>query len=143
MLIKASGLNMSDVKKKNIFIKNNFFEILNAIEKNKKDPINNNLEKINEKRPSIETSMNAIMPHKCVLNVHCVNTLSWIVQENYIEKIKVILKDENWISVPYKKPGVTLSKEIKKIIGKRKFDVILLSNHGIVIGGDTPEKYMN
>ena len=140
MLIKASGVNMSDVKKKNIFIKTNHRKILNAIEKKEKDPIKNTWEKIIKNMTSIETSMHAIMPHKVVLHVHCVNTLSWIVQENYLEKIKVILKDENWISIPYKKPGVSLSKEIKNRIDRKKFDVILLSNHGIVIGADTPEK---
>ena len=99
---------------------------LNAIEKKKKDPIKNNWEKLNEKRPSIETSMHAIMPHKCVLHVHCVNTLSWIVQENYLEKIKVILKDENWISIPYKKPAEVIKmglpgreKELHNIIKER------------------------
>ena len=40
--------------------------------------------------------MHALMPHKCVLHVHCVNTLSWVVQENYQNKISFLLKGENW-----------------------------------------------
>ena len=90
--------------------------------------------------PSIETSMHALMPHKCVLHVHCVNTLSWVIQENYHKKISYLLKDENWSSIPYIKPGISLSKEIKNLLKKKKTDVILLSNHGIVVGSNTPEE---
>ena len=140
MLIKASGTKMSDVRKKNIFVKTNHVRILEAINRDEKDPIKNSWEKINEIRPSIETSMHAIMPHKCVLHVHCVNTLSWIIQENYINKINSLLKDENWRSIPYKKPGISLSIAIKNIIEKEKVDVIFLANHGMVVGADTPEK---
>ena len=140
MFIKASGTKMSDARKKNIFVKTNHEKILGAIHRKEKDPIKNSWEEINEIRPSIETSMHAIMPHKCVLHVHCVNTLSWIVQENYVDKINLILRNENWSSVPYKKPGISLSIEIKNIIEKEKVDVILLSNHGLVAGADNPEK---
>ncbi len=140
MFIKASGKKMSDARKKNIFVKTNHEKILGAIQRKEKDPIKNSWEESNQIRPSIETSMHAIMPHKCVLHVHCVNTLSWIVQENYVDKINLILRNENWSSVPYKKPGISLSREIKNIIEKKKVDVILLSNHGIVTGADNPEK---
>ncbi len=140
MLIKASGTKMSDVKKKNIFVKTNHGKIISALKRKEKDPIKNSWEDINKIRPSIETSMHAIMPHKCVLHVHCVNTLSWIVQENYINKIKIFLKDENWISVPYKKPGISLSRSIENELHKNKFDVIFLSNHGLVVGADSPQK---
>ncbi len=140
MYIKASGTKMSDVKKKNIFVKTNYKKILSAISNEDLDPVKNSWEEDNGIRPSIETSMHAIMPHKFVLHVHCVNTLSWIVQKNYPNKLNSILKGENWSSVPYRKPGICLSKEIKKVIDQNKSDIILLSNHGIVAGADTPEK---
>ena len=143
MYIKASGTKMSDVKKKNIFVKTNYRKILLAIRNKDIDPVKNSWDEDDGRIPSIETSMHAIMPHKFVLHVHCVNTLSWIVQKNYLNKINSILKDENWSSVPYRKPGICLSEEIKKVIDQNKSDVILLSNHGIVAGADTPEKVYN
>ena len=66
---------------KNIFVKTNCKKILSAINNEDPDPIKNSWEENDQIKPSIETSMHAIMPHKCVLHVHCVNTLSWIVQK--------------------------------------------------------------
>jgi len=140
MLIKASGMKMSDVKQKNIFVKTNHRRIANEIENDNYDPTKTYTTNNDCINPSIETSMHALMPHKYVLHVHCVNTLSWIVQENYLEKIACLLKGENWGSVPYKKPGVFLAKEIKKEIKERKLDIILLSNHGLLVGANTSEK---
>ncbi len=138
MYIKASGTKMSDVKKRNIFVKTDHIKIIKGIENEDKDLKKKYWVDNDSMRPSIETSMHALMPHKCVLHVHCVNTLSWVVQENYHHKISFLLKGQNWSSVPYIKPGISLSKEIKKIIDTKNSDIILLSNHGIVVGAETP-----
>ena len=114
MYIKASGEKMSDAKNKNIFVKTDHNIFLTSLDKNEPDPIKNSWEKSSLMRPSIETTMHALMPHKYVLHVHCVNTLSWVVQKNYKKKINTFLKGFNWKSVPYKKPGIDLSNEIKK-----------------------------
>ena len=137
MYIKASGERMSDAKNKNIFIKTDLNKILSSLKKNDPDPIKNSWEKSSLMRPSIETTMHALMPHKYVLHVHCVNTLSWVIQKNYKKNINFILKGINWKSVPYKKPGLNLSYEIKKIIRESIVDVILLDNHGIVAGAES------
>ena len=139
MYIKASGEKMSDAKNKNIFIKTDYNKILSSLKKNDPDPIKNSWDKTSSMRPSIETTMHALMPHKYVLHVHCVNTLSWVIQKNYQEKINDLLKGINWKSVPYKKPGLDLSNEIKKIIKESQVDVILLGNHGIVAGAESAE----
>ncbi len=140
MYIKASGEKMSDAKNKNIFIKTDHNKIISSLKKNDPDPIKNSWDKSSLMRPSIETSMHALMPHKYVLHVHCVNTISWVIQKNYHKKINIFLKGINWKSVPYKKPGLDLSNEIKKIIRKSATDVILLENHGIVAGAESAEK---
>ena len=140
MYIKASGTKMSDVKKRNIFVKTDHIKIIKGIENEDKDLKKKYWVDNDSIRPSIETSMHALMPHKCVLHVHCVNTLSWVVQENYQNKISFLLKGENWSSIPYIKPGISLSKEIKKIIDTKNSDIILLSNHGIVVGAETPSE---
>ena len=140
MYIKASGEKMSDAKNKNIFVKTDYKKILSYLEKNDPDPIQNCWDKSSLMRPSIETTMHALMPHKYVVHVHCVNTISWVIQKNYQKKINIILKGINWKSVPYKKPGLDLSNEIKKIIRESVVDVILLDNHGIVAGAESAEK---
>ncbi len=140
MYIKASGQKMSDAKNKNIFVKTDHNKIISSIKKNEPDPIKNSWDNNSPLRPSIETTMHALMPHKYVLHVHCVNTLSWVIQENYQEKINIFLKGINWKSVPYKKPGIDLSNQIKKIIREPIVDVILLGNHGIVAGAESAER---
>ena len=139
MFIKASGEKMSDAKNKNIFIKTDHYKILSSIKENNPDPIKNSWDQNSPMRPSIESTMHALMPHKYVLHVHCVNTLSWVIQKNYQEKINIFLKGINWKAVPYKKPGIVLSNEIKKIISDSYVDVIFLGNHGIVAGAESPE----
>ncbi len=139
MYIKASGEKMSDAKNKNIFIKTDLIKILSSLESSDPDPIKNSWEKSSLMRPSIESTMHALMPHKYVLHVHCVNTLSWVIQKNYKKKLNIFLKGINWKSVPYKKPGLNLSIEIKKIIKESNVDVILLENHGIVVGAESAE----
>ena len=116
MLIKASGTKMSDVKKKNIFVKTNHGKIISALKRKEKDPIKNSWEDINKIRPSIETSMHAIMPHKCVLHVHCINSLSWLVRSEFEDDLKYLLPDIKWATVPYIKPGYELTKALKKAI---------------------------
>ena len=139
MYIKASGKKMSEAKIKNIFVKTDHNKILSSLKKNEQDPIKNSWEKSSLMSPSIETTMHALMPHKYVLHVHCVNTLSWVIQKDFQKKINILLKGINWKSVPYKKPGINLSNEIKKVISESNVDVILLGNHGIVAGAESPE----
>lgn len=137
LLIKASGTKMADVKKKNIFIEVNLDKIISAINRNESDPIKDSYENDSNKRPSIETTMHALMPHKYVLHVHCVNALSFIVQKNFNKRLSDSLKNINWISVPYIKPGIDLSYSLKEPLKTKKPDVIFLSNHGVIAGAET------
>ena len=140
LFIKASGENLIDSNKKNIFIKTNLKKIRIAIENNSKDPLKGTWNENLKSRPSIETTLHALMPHKCVLHVHCVNTLSWVIQNNFENKIYKYLKGINWESIPYKKPGYELSKELKKVFLNKSPDVIFLSNHGFVAGANSPNQ---
>lgn len=140
LYIKASGSKMSEAKTKNIFVKVNLNTIISSIENNDCDPIKNSWEGDTLMRPSIETSLHALMPHSYVIHVHCVNTLSWVVQKNYQDKIKHYLRNINWISVPYVKPGIDLARALKHRIKNSNADVVFLSNHGLIAGSDSPEK---
>ena len=140
LYIKASGTKMSEVRFKNIFVKVNINEIISEIENKSYDPIKNNCKDDQFLKPSIETSLHALMPHPYVIHVHCVNTLSWVVQKNYQDKIANALGNINWITVPYVKPGIDLARAIKDRLNESHADVILLTNHGLIAGADSPEK---
>ena len=143
LLIKASGTKMADVKKKNIFVEVNLNKIISAMNENDVDPIKNSYKNVENIKPSIETAMHAIMPHKYVLHVHCVNTLSFIVQKNFEKKLSQLIKNFNWTSIPYIKPGVDLANALREKIKNEKPDVIFLSNHGLIAGAETAMDVFN
>ena len=95
--IKASGHWLSDAEKKNIFVPLNLKSIIENID----DPdsvfesiINDGLE--NNLKPSIETTLHALMPHKYVLHVHSINTLSYAILLDGENRIDQELKLVNW-----------------------------------------------
>jgi rhamnose utilization protein RhaD (predicted bifunctional aldolase and dehydrogenase) len=90
-------------------------------------------------RPSIETSVHAVLPHAVVIHIHCVDTIALAVRadaEREIEKRLSHLRPDEWIFVPYVKPGLSLAKAIKRRLNART-NVIVLGNHGLIVGAQT------
>ncbi|MFE0016035.1 class II aldolase/adducin family protein [Mesorhizobium sp. NPDC059054] len=87
-------------------------------------------------RPSIETTVHALMPHRVVLHVHCVDTIAFAVRSDCAEQVGPRLKGLNWSCVPYARPGLPLALAIAEHSGNRP-DVLVLANHGLVVGGET------
>ena len=80
--------------------------------------------------------MHAIIPHKYIFHVHCLNTISWLVQSEFKSEISTIFKDLKYSFVEYAKPGIELSKEIQKSLNEFLPNILFLKNHGLVIGSD-------
>lgn len=89
-------------------------------------------------RPSIETTVHAVMPHPVVLHAHCVATIAMAIRADAEELVSDRLAGLGSIFVPYCKPGVVLAREIRARL-KPDTCVIVLGNHGLVAGGPTPE----
>lgn len=89
-------------------------------------------------RPSIETTVHAVMPHPVVLHAHCVATIATAIRADAEELVPDRLAGIGAIFVPYCKPGVVLAREIRARL-KPDTCVIVLGNHGLVAGGPTPE----
>jgi rhamnose utilization protein RhaD (predicted bifunctional aldolase and dehydrogenase) len=70
--IKASGRWMADAMQEDILIPLDLAEVKELV-KQKVDPTERYA------RASIETAMHAVLPHRVVLHVHCVNTIAWAV----------------------------------------------------------------
>ncbi len=87
-------------------------------------------------RPSIETTVHAVLPQKIVVHVHCVDTIALAVQKNAKALLAKSLADFNWLWVPYIRPGLPLSKCISAAITPG-VEVIVLGNHGLVVTADT------
>ena len=136
LFIKASGYKLSDALKKNIFVKVNCRDIIDKFNKNISEQISFELKSNQNMKPSIETTMHAIIPHKYVFHLHCLNTLSLVIQKNFEDKLSLIFPNLNYAVVKYRMPGLSLTKEIQKILEKRKPDIFFLSNHGLVVAGN-------
>ncbi|PLP58315.1 class II aldolase [Mesorhizobium loti] len=87
-------------------------------------------------RPSIETTVHALMPHRVVLHVHCVDTIAFAVRRDCVEQVGPRLAGLNWAYVPYARPGLPLALAIAEHSGNRP-DMLILANHGLVVGADT------
>lgn len=93
-------------------------------------------------RPSIETSFHAVLPQAVIAHYHCVNAIALSVlkdRDAVIAARMASLPDLSWATIPYRRPGTPLAREIEKVASGRP-DVLILFNHGIIITGDTVEE---
>ena len=89
-------------------------------------------------RPSIETAMHAVLPHRVVIHTHSIHTIAWAVRQDGREQIAERLAGMRWRWIPYTPSGVPLAREIEKRM--EGADVFILANHGLVVCGDSVEE---
>ena len=144
MWVKASGCWLSDAKNKEIFTPLDRNAVLDKIMQGEEDLASTQVlqEKYQSLRPSIETTMHALMRHKFVAHVHSVNVIAYAILTNGKELISEKLDKINWLWVPYVRPGLPLSK-ILNVMNVSDFDVIILANHGLVIGGSSKDEVLD
>lgn len=90
-------------------------------------------------KPSIETSIHLLLPHKVVAHVHAVNAIAVSTLSNANDLLAEALEGVSWSLTPYRKPGLATAREICKALPRHSAQdplVIILGNHGLVIGGD-------
>jgi rhamnose utilization protein RhaD (predicted bifunctional aldolase and dehydrogenase) len=89
-------------------------------------------------RPSIETSVHAIMPWPVVVHIHCVNTIALAVRRDGEALVRERLRphvDVAFAFVPYRKPGLPLAHAIAERLTKQT-NTFVLANHGLVVAGE-------
>jgi rhamnose utilization protein RhaD (predicted bifunctional aldolase and dehydrogenase) len=144
LAIKASGKWLSKAKEEDIFVFVDLDSLKRDIKKKQFDT-NPELSIQSRLRPSIETTMHALMPHKIVLHVHAVEPLAYLVREDCEEELRSSL-DPNleWIIVDYVKPGALLASAINDaLLRKPDANIIFLRNHGIVVGAETSQEILS
>lgn len=139
--VKASGTWLANAKKDNIFVPIDLAHLTDNINKGN-FAVKPLLTAASSMRPSIETVLHGLMPHRVVLHLHPVEILAYLVRKDVIPTFKTTLDGVvKWGIVDYSKPGEHLAKSIHKLLSSNKdIDVVFLNNHGIVIGGETIEK---
>ena len=86
-------------------------------------------------RPSVETTMHAVLPHRVVIHVHSIATIAWAAQAGGESRVGKQLGGLRWSWIPYIHPGVPLALRIREGLALRP-DMLILGNHGLVVGGD-------
>ncbi|CCN47653.1 putative class II Aldolase/Adducin [Vibrio nigripulchritudo MADA3029] len=134
--IKASGTWLAEADKKEIFVSVELSSLTNAFSHGDFtiSPIVRGQSNL---RPSIETLLHALMPHKIVVHVHAIEVLAHLVKRDCEYTIRTLIGDEvKWKLVDYYKPGSRLAEAVSYLLAEDSIDVVFLKNHGVVIGGD-------
>ena len=139
--IKASGTWLAHAVERDIMVPVEMAPLIAAVEA--VDPIAEQAQQFvvtelngSGLRPSIETTVHALMPHRVVLHVHCVDTIAFAVRKDCADQVGPRLAGLNWAHVPYARPGLPLALAIAESSGNRP-DVLILANHGLVVGAGT------
>lgn len=92
-------------------------------------------------RPSIETLLHALMPQRVVVHVHAIEVLAHLVRDPSKHALAELMPAGlRWVEVPYIKPGAELARAIAaRLAACPDAEVVLLRNHGVVLGADSVE----
>ncbi len=91
--------------------------------------------------PSIETSLHCQLTHHIVAHVHSSNAIAWNVQIDAKPQLERLLEGIDWRYIPYAKPGASLTAEVNRVLADQPGEptLLVLENHGLVLGDDTCE----
>lgn len=139
--IKASGLWLAHARQRDVMVPVALDPLLAALERN--NPATEKAQDfvIAERnpsglRPSIETTVHALMPQKVVVHVHCVETIATAVQTTGAAIAAERLAGFPHVFVPYARPGLPLAKAIAERL-EDNTSVLILGNHGLVVAAET------
>jgi rhamnose utilization protein RhaD (predicted bifunctional aldolase and dehydrogenase) len=144
MWVKASGTWMMEAESRSILIPVDFAAVLEGLAAG--DPacetcgrfVRNDLAR-SALRPSIETTLHAVMPQKVVVHVHCVETISIACLSDAVDRLARSLQGLNWTFVPYVRPGAPLGRAMVEHL-RNGTNIVVLGNHGLVVAGDTVDE---
>lgn len=134
--VKASGTWLADAEDKDIFVPVALSAARAALmQGDERVPLAPNAG--TSLRASIETSLHALMPHRIVLHVHSVNTIAWAVRTDARTEFARRMDGLAWRYLNYHHPGLPLARAVGEAIAQDAVDVLILGNHGLVVGADT------
>ena len=137
--IKGSGTWLANALLEDIFVPVDLMHLRNALSKQLFDIKPISIAECSLK-PSIETFLHALMPHPIVVHLHPIHALSYLVIQDCQKLVEAICQQHaiNATYLDYHKPGPDLAQAIYERLNKYSTaNVILLKNHGIVIGANS------
>ena len=137
--VKASGTWLSAAERQPIFVGLDLPDVLRRLAAEEAEPaMPARLDPNGTLRPSIETTLHALLPHRVVVHVHSVNAIAHAVRADGAAVAAARLAGLRWAWVPYAKPGLPLTRAVQAVLHEAP-DILLLGNHGLVIGADSTE----
>ena len=138
MWIKASGTLLSDAAEKDIFVAVDPAKAIAELDGAGDGSCRSALVDPDcGLRPSIETTFHAMLPQRFVFHFHSVATICHAITDIGRQQLTEKLDGLNWVSAPYRKPGIPLSQAIRESVGGSNANVIVLENHGLIVAGET------
>jgi rhamnose utilization protein RhaD (predicted bifunctional aldolase and dehydrogenase) len=142
--VKASGCWLEDAEDKPTFVPVRTSTVLGNIARQAADCCADARlpDKAGEDlKPSIETALHAIMPHAAVIHAHAVNsTTTALLADGEARFERAMGDDLHGLYLPYATPGLPLANAVREAVtGGATPDVILLQNHGVVVGAESPD----
>ena len=133
--VKASGKWLIDAEREDMFLPVEMAGILKSVEESFDYVAGYAAMGDGVLRPSVETAMHAVLPHRVVVHVHSVNAIAWAVRTDAQGALAGPLDGLRWSWIPYVHPGLILAQKIADLL-PAKPDVLMLGNHGLVLGAE-------
>lgn len=138
MLVKASGYLLKDAEHKDMFARVAFERVREALATAAADPLRGSFDDAGL-RPSIEATLHALLPHRVVLHTHSLAVLRAACLEDSRQLLHAALAGVPWAFVEYQRPGTPLALAVQRaLVDRPDTCVLVLENHGVVVGADTP-----
>jgi rhamnose utilization protein RhaD (predicted bifunctional aldolase and dehydrogenase) len=138
MWIKASGAPLAEAETRDVFVPVDLARLRSFVELD--DPLADQPAQFVLRpgglRPSIETCLHSVFPHRVVIHVHCVRTVAIAICADARERLAAPLAGFAWTFVDYVKPGARLAAEVRAA-RRPETDVVVLGNHGLMVAADT------
>ena len=136
--IKASGTWLAEAETRDIFLPVDLARLAANIAADAEEPTRGTHDDGAGFRPSIETTLHALMRSAVVLHTHSVNAIAWACRADGAEAAGPRLAGLDWLWVPYARPGLPLTRAVRRELETRPdARVLVLRNHGLVIAADT------
>jgi rhamnose utilization protein RhaD (predicted bifunctional aldolase and dehydrogenase) len=139
--IKASGKWLAHTLSEDMFVPVHIGPLMNAVvsgslEAERAELFTDQNRNPSGLRPSIETTVHALMPQRIVVHVHCVETIALSVRADAEARAARRLSGFNHAFIPYARPGLPLARAIAARL-RPNVNVLVLGNHGLVVAAGT------
>ena len=114
--VKASGTWLAQAETRDVFVRLPLARVRTLMAGADAEPALAALAGPDGLRPSIETSLHALLPHAVVAHVHSVNAIAWAVRPDAEQALARALEGLSWAWVPYRRPGLPLTDAIRAAV---------------------------